>query len=50
MYCPRDLDRLLSFYNVAGTSKRTLVINLKQACLLKLFQTSDKWKDGYPSP
>lgn len=33
----RDLDRLLTFYKVAKESDRTLVVNLKQAYLLKLF-------------
>jgi len=39
----RDLDRLLTFYNVAKDSERTLVVNLKQAYLLKLFSGR-----GYP--
>jgi ribonuclease J len=33
----RDLDRLLTFYKVAKDNDRTLVVNLKQAYLLKLF-------------
>jgi ribonuclease J len=33
----RDLDRLLTFYNVAQETDRRLVVNLKQAYLLKLF-------------
>jgi ribonuclease J len=33
----RDLDRLLTFYKVAKDSDRILVVNLKQAYLLKLF-------------
>ena len=46
----RDLDRLLSFYNAAKASQRRLVIDLKQAYLLKLFQTSEQWKTIYPAP
>ena len=33
----RDLDSLLTFYNVAKETDRTLVVNLKQAYMLKLF-------------
>ena len=33
----RDLDRLLTFYKVAKDTDRTLVVNLKQAYMLKLF-------------
>jgi ribonuclease J len=39
----RDLDRLLTFYKVAKDTDRTLVVNLKQAYLLKLFSGR-----GYP--
>ena len=49
-YPTRDLDRFLSFYNSAKTTGRYLVIDTKQAYLLKLFQTSEEWKDIYPSP
>ena len=49
-YPIRDLDRFLSFYNAAILSNRTLVINLKQAYILKLFQTSDQWKNVFPGP
>lgn len=49
-YPTRDLDRLLSFYNATRESDRELVIDLKQAYLLKLFQQSDKWKDVFPRP
>jgi len=49
-YPTRDLDRLLSFYNAARATGRDLVIDTKQAYLLKLFQTSDEWKGVYPSP
>jgi len=33
-YPIRDLDRLLTFYNVAKNTDRTLVVNLKQAYIL----------------
>jgi len=49
-YPTRDLDRLLSFYNAAKESQRDLVIDLKQAYLLKLFQTSEQWKHVFPKP
>ncbi len=49
-YPTRDLDRLLSFYNAAKESNRDLVIDLKQAYILKLFQTSEKWKNIFPKP
>jgi len=34
-YPLRDLDRLLTFYNVAKNTDRTLVVNLKQAYILE---------------
>jgi ribonuclease J len=37
----RDIDRLLTFYKVAKDTDRTLVVNLKQAYLLKLFSGKD---------
>ena len=49
-YPTRDLDRLVSFYNAAVLSGRDLVIDLKQAYILKLFQTSELWKNIYPKP
>lgn len=49
-YPPRDLDRLLSFYNAAKETDRDLVIDLKQAYLLKLCQESDTWKRIFPKP
>lgn len=49
-YPTRDLDRLLSFYNVAKESGRDLVIDLRQAYLLKQFQTSEQWKNVFPKP
>lgn len=47
-YPTRDLDRLLSFYNAAKETGRDLVIDLKQAYLLKLFQDSESYKNIYP--
>ena len=49
-YPTRDLDRMLSFYKAAKKTGRDLVIDTKQAYLLKLFQTSDEWKGEYPAP
>jgi len=49
-YPTRDLDRLLSFYNATLESDRDLVIDTKQAYLLKLFQNSERWKNIYPKP
>lgn len=49
-YPTRDLDRLLSFYNAAKESDRDLVIDMKQAYLLKLFQTSERWSKVFPRP
>lgn len=43
-YPIRDLDRLLTFYNVAKNTDRTLTVNLKQAYILNQLQTGD-----YPS-
>ena len=37
-YPLRDLDRLLTFFHIAKKSERKLVVNLKQAYLLKLFE------------
>ncbi|MGB6464211.1 MAG: MBL fold metallo-hydrolase [Nitrosotalea sp.] len=47
-YPTRDLDRLLSFYNAAKETGRQLVIDLKQAYLLRLFQNSENYKGVYP--
>ena len=47
-YPTRDLDRLVSFYNAAKEAGRDLVIDLKQAYLLNLFQTSERWKSVFP--
>jgi len=49
-YPTRDLDRLLSFYNAAINSGRNLVIDLKQAYILKLFQGSEASAGIYPKP
>lgn len=49
-YPTRDLDRLLSFYNAAVNSGRDLVIDLKQAYILKLFEESQFSGQGYPKP
>lgn len=43
-YPVRDLDRLLTFYNVASQTNRQLVVSLKQAYILNLFQGR-----GYPN-
>jgi ribonuclease J len=47
-YPTRDLDRLLSFYNAARETGRHLVIDLKQAYLLKLFEGSENYRGVYP--
>jgi len=49
-YPIRDLDRLQSFYLAAKETGRYLVIEPKQAYLLKLFNESGKLKGLYPSP
>lgn len=49
-YPTRDLDRLLSFYNAAKDAGRELVIDMRQAYLLKLFQESDRLRGLYPAP
>jgi ribonuclease J len=47
-YPTRDLDRMLSFYNAAIASGRDLVIDLKQAYILKLFENSRFSAQIYP--
>jgi ribonuclease J len=42
-YPVRDLDRLVTFHQVAGNTDRQLVVSLKQAYILELFQGR-----GYP--
>jgi ribonuclease J len=49
-YPIRDLDRLLSFYIAAKNTNRDLVIDMKQAYLLKLFNESANLKGKYPAP
>ena len=49
-YPIRDLDRLMSFYIAAKKTNRYLVIDMKQAYLLKLFNESANLKGQYPSP
>ena len=49
-YPIRDLDRLLSFYLAAKNTGRYLVVDLKQAYLLKLFDSSSVLKGHYPGP
>ncbi len=49
-YPVRDLDRFLSFYNAAKNTGRYLAIDLKQAYLLKLFDSSPTQKGKYPAP
>ena len=49
-YPPRDLDRLLSFYNAAKSAGRDLVIDIKQAHILNLFAKSEQNNNTYPSP
>ena len=48
-YPIRDLDRFQSFYLAAKATGRYLVIDLKQAYLLNLFNASSTVKDLYPS-
>ena len=49
-YPIRDLDRLQSFYLAAKQTSRDLVIDMKQAYLLKLFSESKNLVGAYPSP
>lgn len=48
-YPIRDLDRFVSFYNAAKNSGRILVIDPKQAYLLKLFDLSPNLKGKFPA-
>jgi ribonuclease J len=48
-YPMRDLDRFQSFYLAAKATGRYLVIDLKQAYLLNLFNASPTVKNLYPS-
>ena len=47
-YPIRDMDRFLSLYNAAIDSGRDMVIDFKQAYLLKLFEESDENSGVYP--
>lgn len=48
-YPIRDLDRLITFHNVARSTDRILAINSKQAYMLKLLEEDDSIeKDKYP--
>lgn len=47
-YPVRDLDRLVTFYKVAKDTDRTLVLNLKQAYMLNLFNNKDHSDKDYP--
>ena len=49
-YPIRDLDRLMSFYLAAKNAGRYLVVDIKQAYLLKLFSGSANLSKLYPSP
>jgi ribonuclease J len=49
-YPIRDLDRLMSFYIAAKNTNRYLLIDMKQAYLLKLFNDSSNLKGQFPSP
>ena len=49
-YPIRDLDRLMSFYIAAKNTNRYLLIDMKQAYLLKLFNDSPNLKGQFPSP
>ena len=49
-YPIRDLDRLLSIYLASKNTGRDLVIDLKQAYLLKLFGSSRALKGQFPGP
>lgn len=49
-YPIRDLDRLITFYNVAKSTDRILAINTKQAYMLKLLEEDGDIEQGkYPS-
>lgn len=49
-YPTRDMDRFLSFYNAVKETDRQMVIDTKQAYLLKLFDESEQWRGVFPSP
>jgi len=45
----RDLDRLITFHNIAKFTNRTLLINMKQAYMLKRIEEENPEKTIYPS-
>ena len=45
----RDLDRLITFHNIAKDTDRTLLINLKQAYMLNLIEKESPEGNIYPS-
>lgn len=47
-YPAKDLDRFLSFFNATKDTDRDLIIDLRQAYVLKLFHESERWKDILP--
>jgi len=47
-YPYRDFDRFLSIYNAAVASGRDLVIDMKQAHLLEMFENSNSCNNMYP--
>ena len=51
-YPVRDLDRLLSFYKATKSAGRQLdlVVDVKQAHILELFNASDELRGKYPTP
>ncbi len=49
-YPVRDLDRFLSFYNAAKKSGRRMVVDTKQAYLLKIFSETEALRGEYPPP
>ena len=46
----RDIDRMLSFFIAPKECTRKLVIDLKQAYILKLFNQSEFLRGRYPAP
>ena len=45
----RDLDRLITFHNIAKETDRTLLVSTKQAYMLKLIEEENEEKTIYPS-
>ncbi|MDR2966920.1 MAG: MBL fold metallo-hydrolase [Methanobacteriaceae archaeon] len=48
-YPIRDLDRLITFYNVAKNTDRILAINSKQAHMLELLDSEKSIENNYPN-